>query len=470
MRWNIVYYLLSVMFLGACSNSNTDSEDKLFDKPWQIADEIVNSIVIPEFKDNSFLITDFGAINDGITDCSKAIAEAITECNNAGGGRVVVPVGTYLTGAIHLKSNVNLHLLEGAELLFSTDRKKYLPIVHSRFEGMECLNYSPLIYAYKQENIAITGKGKINGQGKNWWRWKGTWSGSVNNGFNGDSKESQLTDNEILTNMVANNTPLEERVFGEGHFLRPSFIQPYLCKNVLIEDIEIVESPMWIIHPVLSENVTIRRVKIESLGPNNDGCDPECCKNVLIKDCYFNTGDDCIAIKSGRNNDGRRIGKACENIVIRNCTMVEGHGGVVMGSEISGNIRNVFAENCIMDSPNLERAIRIKSNSLRGGVVEHIYVRNMEVKQVREAILKINMFYSDEKGANIPIVRNILLDNVNGYQSKYGIWIDAYKEQPVKNILIKNSNFSKVEKDNFINNAENLITQDVVINGEKINK
>ncbi len=458
------------MFLSACSNSNTDSEDKLFDKPWQIADEIVNSIVIPEFKDNSYLITDFGAINDGITDCSKAIAEAITECNNAGGGRVVVPVGTYLTGAIHLKSNVNLHLLEGAELLFSTDRKKYLPIVHSRFEGMECLNYSPLIYAYKQENIAITGKGKINGQGKNWWRWKGTWSGSVNNGYNGDSKESQLTDNEILTNMVANNTPLEERVFGEGHFLRPSFIQPYLCKNVLIEDIEIIESPMWIIHPVLSENVTIRRVKIESLGPNNDGCDPECCKNVLIKDCYFNTGDDCIAIKSGRNNDGRRIGKACENIVIRNCTMVEGHGGVVMGSEISGNIRNVFAENCIMDSPNLERAIRIKSNSLRGGVVEHIYVRNIEVKQVREAILKINMFYSEEKGGNIPIVRNILLDNVNGYQSKYGIWIDAYKEQPVKNILIKNSNFSKVEKDNFIRNAENLITQNVVINGEKINK
>ncbi|MBN1951386.1 MAG: glycoside hydrolase family 28 protein [Bacteroidales bacterium] len=439
----------------------------MLEKPWDYAQNIVKSIVTPEFRDAEYNIADFGAINDGITDCSKAIQKAIETCSAEGGGKVIVPSGTFLTGKIHLLSNVNLHITKNAKLLFTTDKSKYLPVVHTRFEGMECLNYSPLIYAYKQENIAITGKGTIDGQGESWWNWKGRWSGSVDTGYKGDQL-NQTDDVATLTQMVADNVPLEERIFGEGHYLRPSFISPYECRNILIEDITIKGSPMWIVHPVLSENVTVRNLKIESLGPNNDGCDPECCTNVLIEACYFNTGDDCIAIKSGRNNDGRRFGKPSKNIVIRNCTMVEGHGGVVIGSEISGNVSHVFAENCMMDSPNLDRAIRIKSNSVRGGKVEHIYVRDIDVLQVKEAILKINMFYATERADNIPSVSNVLLENVQGYKSKYGIWIEAYEEKPVQNIKLKNCDFDQVEEPTHIKNAEKLTFENVYINGQEL--
>jgi polygalacturonase len=330
------------------------------------------------------------------------------------------------------------------------------------------MNYSPLIYAYKQSNIAITGKGKIDGQGEVWWNWKGKWSGSVDHVYNDEAPDNQLNDVKLLTQMVEDNVPLEQRVFGEGHYLRSSFIQPYLCTNVLIEGITIERSPMWIIHPVLCENVTIRGVKIESLGPNNDGCDPECCTNVLIDSCYFNTGDDCIAIKSGRNNDGRRIGVPSKNIIIQNSIMVEGHGGVVMGSEISGNVSHVFAENCIMDSPNLERAIRIKSNTLRGGTIEHIYARNIEVKQVKEAVLKINLYYEGGTGNNIPVVRNISLENVNSQKSEYGYWINGIENQPISGIYLKNCTFNNVEKKYFHENADPVIFDGVKINGELI--
>lgn len=470
MRWKFSLSILLIAISSiACKPETikTENSTELLEKPWQFAQNIVNNITVPSFPDKEYNIIDFGAISDESTDCSKAINEAILKCSSDGGGKVIIPQGVFLTGAIHLKSNVNLHISEGAVLLFSTDKSKYLPVVHTRFEGMECMNYSPLLYAYKQENIAITGKGKIDGQGHVWWHWKGTnWQGSVEIAESKNKVENQDADNKRLYEMVESNTPVEQRVFGEGHYLRPSFIQPYLCKNVLIEGITIVGAPMWVIHPVLSEDITVKNVRIESLGPNNDGCDPESCKNILIDSCYFDTGDDCIAIKSGRNNDGRRIGVASENIVVRNSYMVEGHGGVVMGSEISGDVRYVFAENCVMDSPNLDRAIRIKSNSVRGGVIEHIYVRNIEVKQVREAILKINMYYSNERGENIPSARNIYLENVNGYNSKYGVWIEAYEELPANNIVVKDCNFSNVAQKNHILNAENISFQNLVVNNE----
>ena len=462
--------LIAILLLGfsSCNVTSEKQETAQFlEKPWEYAENIVKNMNEPEFKDAEFNIVDFGAINDGITDCSKAIQEAIQTCSEQGGGKVIVPAGTYLTGAIHLLSNVNLHISDSARLLFTTDKAKYLPVVHTRFEGMECMNYSPLIYAYKQENIAITGKGTIDGQGESWWSWKGRWSGSVETGY--EKKQLNQTDDVAqLTQMVADNVPLENRVFGDGHYLRPSFISPYNCKSILIEGITIVGSPMWIIHPVLSEDVVVRGVKIQSLGPNNDGCDPECCKNVLIEDCYFNTGDDCIAIKSGRNNDGRRFGKPSKNIVVRNCTMVEGHGGVVVGSEMSGNVSYVFAENCIMDSPNLERAFRIKSNSVRGGSVKHIYARDIDVIQVKEAILKINMFYARERDDKIPHVSNIMLENIQGEKSKFGIWIEAYEEKPAQNILLKNCEFNQVEKAKHVKNAVDLKFENVKINGQTL--
>jgi polygalacturonase len=456
-----------IAIIFSCKNNHNSNNKSLLENPWQYANNIIDSIQQTVFPDKDFVITDYGARGNGVFDCSEAIRLAIEKCNNEGGGKVIVPEGIFLTGAIHLKSNVNLYISEGATLLFSTDKSKYLPLVHTRFEGMECMNYSPFIYACQQKNIAITGKGTINGQGESWWSWKGKWKGTVGEVWKEGMSESS-NDNYSLYMMVEKNVPLEKRIFGEGHFLRPDFIVTYDCKNILIEGIKIISSPMWIIHPILSENIIIRGLKIESLGPNNDGCDPESCSNILIEKCYFNTGDDCIAIKSGRNEDGRRFSKASKNIVIRNCTMVEGHGGVVIGSEISGNVSYIFAEDCYMDSPNLERAVRIKSNSLRGGIVEHLYVRNIEVKQVKEAILLIDMFYGNERGSNIPVVRNISLDNIKSYKSEYGVYIKACSESPAKNIFLSNCSFDDVKKNNILENVAIINFKNVMINGVKI--
>ena len=256
------------------------------------------------------------------------------------------------------------------------------------------MNYSPFIYAFDQKNIAITGNGTLDGQGNNeaWWPWNGRpqygWKTGAPN---------QRTDRTALVEMIEKNVPVSERIFGEGHYLRPQFIQPYRCQNVLIQGVTIKNSPMWEIHPVLCTNVTVEKVSISSHGPNNDGCNPESCKDVLIKDCYFDTGDDCIAIKSGRNADGRRLNVPTENIVVQGCRMKDGHGGITVGSEISGGVRNLFAENCRLDSENLDHALRVKNNAMRGGLLENFYFRNIEVGQVAHAAITIDFNY--EEGA-----------------------------------------------------------------------
>jgi polygalacturonase len=422
---------------------------------WETAAAILDSIIPPVFPNRTYSIRDFGAMADGLSDCTEAINTAITACHNDSGGMVIVPEGRYVTGAIHLKSNVNFHLEKGAVLVFTSDKSKFLPVVHTRFEGMECMNYSPFIYAYKQHNIAITGEGILDGQGHLWWSWKGPWEGQSENKWQ-EGMPSQSDASMKLQKMVEDNLPYQQRIFGEGYNLRPNFIQPYMCRQVLIEGITIINSPMWVIHPVLCSNVIVQGITIESLGPNNDGCDPECSRNVLIRDCYFNTGDDCIAIKSGRNNDGRRINVPSENIIIQNCTMKEGHGGVVIGSEVSGNVRNVFAEDCFMDSPNLDRALRIKSNSKRGGIVENIFMRNVEVNQVGEAAILVDLFYGNEEGNNIPIVRNISIDSLRCRKCKYALLVKAYKEHPVSGLSITNSIFQNVADGVKIENAVSI--------------
>jgi len=424
---------------------------------WEQVSEIQSKINAPKFPDRDFKITDYGAVGDGQTDCTEAFKKAISDAQKAGGGRVVVEAGSFLTGAIHLKSNVNLHISEDAVIKFSVDPNMYLPVVYTRFEGVECMNYSPLVYAYKQENIAITGKGALDGQAsyENWWGWTKT---------AGDDIRESRSQGET-------GVPVEERVFGAGKKLRPNMIQPYKCKNVLIEGVTFRNSPMWHIHPVLSTNVTVRNVKVIGHGPNNDGCNPESCKDVLIEGCYFDTGDDCIAIKAGRNNDGRRVNVASENIVIRNCEMKDGHGGVVMGSEMTGGARNVFAENCTMDSPNLDRALRIKTNSVRGGTVENIYMRNVTIGQVAEAVLKINFYYGEgDTGDYPPMVRNINMENVTSKKSRYALSIRAYDRSPATDIHLKNCTFDNVDRANVLEGVKNLTLENVKINGEVLNK
>ena len=222
-------------------------------------------------------------------------------------------------------------------------------------------------------------------------------------------------------------------------------------------------------HPVLSKNITIDGITTNSHGPNTDGCDPESCSYVVIKNCNFTDGDDCIAIKSGRNNDGRRINVPSTNIVIKNCKMSDGHGGVVIGSEITGGCWNVYAEDCEMDSPNLDRVLRIKSNSKRGGVVKNIYMRNINVGQVNEAIVKLNMLYDPKEAAGYkfyPVMKNIYVENVTSKKSKYALFFDGLKSSMIKNVNIKNCKFNGVADVNILNNVEELKLENVYINGK----
>lgn len=465
-RRHILQSLGSTLLLGACSSAkqNTVSASKVSapDSPWAMATEIVNSIQAPKFPDKDFGIGDYGAIGDGKKDCSDAIASAIAACHQAGGGRVVIKPGVYMTGPIHLDSGVNLHIEEGATLRFFTDPKRYLPEVFTRWEGMEHMGYSPLIYAYGKENIAVTGKGTLDGQGGEfvWWPWKG------NKEYKREGFPSQDDSRTALFREAEAGVNPRDRHYGDGHYLRPPFVQPYKCKNVLIEDVRIIRAPFWLLHPVLCENVTVRGVHLESLGPNSDGCDPESCKNVLIENCYFNTGDDCIAIKSGRNNDGRRLNIPTENVVIRHCQMLAGHGGVVVGSEISGGVRNVFAENNVMSSPDLERGIRIKTNSVRGGLLENIYVRNCKIGEVRDAIV-INFHYEEGDAGNFdPTVRNVLIENLQCEHAKQVFKIRGFQRAPIQNFSIRNATFVSADKSGIIENVDDLTIENVQINGK----
>jgi polygalacturonase len=406
----------------------------------------------PQFPDRIFDITKYGAA-DG-AESGAAIAKAIDACAKAGGGTVLAPRGTFPTGPIHLKSNVNLHVAEGAVLRFSTDPKRYLPLVYTRWESTECMNYSPLIYAFEQTNIAVTGAGTLDGQAdeQHWWPWKG----NTKFGYKKGDPEQQPS-RAALVAMGEKDVPVSERKMGEGHYLRPNFIQPYRCTNVLVEGVTIIRSPMWEVNPVLSKNVTVRDVKINSHGPNNDGCDPDACTDVLIDHCEFDTGDDCIAIKSGRNRDGRRVGVACENLVVQNCTMKDGHGGVSIGSEASGGVRNVFIDNCRMDSPHLERALRIKTNSYRGGVIENVYLMNTTVGQVAEAVLDIDFNYEEGKGGPFqPVVRNVVLDHVTSHKSKYGLTLRGFENAPITGVRLIDCKFENVAQADVIENVKGL--------------
>ena len=441
------------------------------DDPWSQASQILARIKAPIFPARDFPITKFGAVGNGKADCTAAFAKAIDACNKAGGGRVVIPAGEFLTGAIHLKSNVNLHLAKNATTKFSQDPKKYLPVVFTRWEGMELMSYSAFIYAFEQRNIAITGEGIIDGQAdcEHWW----PWSGRTGCGWKqGDPSARKAR--TLLQEMVAKGTPVSERVFGEGSYLRPNLLQPYRCQNVLIEGVTLKDSPMWQIHPVLCTNVTVRDMNIEreanasnQTGPNTDGCDPESCRDVLIENCVFATGDDCIAIKAGRNNDGRRVAVPSENFIIRGCQMKDGHGGITIGSEISAGVRNIFAEKCHMDSPNLNIALRFKNNALRGGRLENFYFRNIEVGQVRDAVLTVDFNYEEgEKGPFTPVVRNVVVNNLRSGKSARALDLQGFKTAPIYNVRLENCTFDNVAKENMVKNVQGLELKNVRINGK----
>jgi polygalacturonase len=438
---------------------------------WAMMAKIDNEIVKTSFPSDTFNIRDFGADNtDPAFLNGPAINSAIEKCSEAGGGVVLVPKGTWLTGPVTLKSNVNLHLANGATLLFSTDSTLYTPSVLTRWEGIDCYNTHPLIYAIEAKNIAITGKGILDGQasGKHWWWMNGKtefgWKEGMSSQLSGSRRRLQQFEQD--------QTPVDKRVFNLQDALRPHFIQFYKCNTVLVEGLTIKNSPFWVTHPLMTDNFILRGVTIMSDGPNTDGCDPESCDHVIIENCFFSTGDDCIAIKSGRNNDGRRWNIPSKNIIVRNCHMAAGHGGVAIGSEISGGYSNLFVENCDMDSPELLRVIRIKSSNCRGGVIENINVRNIKVGQCKEAVLHISLLYDPDEECQRkfpPYIKDITLENVTSDASDYGVFIEGLKESTnISGITVKDCSFNGVKNGNYVKGADRVYFKNLLINGKPV--
>ena len=378
----------------------------------------------PRFPSGVYDVRAFGAVGDGVTKNTDAFRKAIAAAVAKGGGHVLVPAGRWVTGPIHLASNVNLHVAENAEILFSQDFKDYLPVVFSRWEGLELMNYSPLVYAKDCENVAVTGKGKLDGRGQAWWPWKKTQKDAA----------------KRLYDMASAGTPPEKRVFGTEGDLRPSFIQTVGCKNVLIEGITITSGPMWTIHPVYSENVVVRRVTVQTDGPNNDGCNPDSSKNVLVEDSFFSTGDDCVVIKAGLNEDGWRVGRPSENIVVRRLRGQRGHGGVVIGSEMSGGVKNVFVDDC--EFIGTDRGLRIKSMRGRGGIIENIFYQNVRHVDLRLFDVEMTTFYASSTLVPLtqkpPLIRNVHVKNVTGNGGKTAAELVGLPELAIQDVSFEN--------------------------------
>lgn len=421
---------------------------------WNMASAIVQAVQRPNIpSDNVIDVTTLGAVGDGETDARPAIQEAIDQANAAGGGKVVIPEGTfYSEGPIVLKSCVELHLDEGALLLFSPDPEDYLPVVKTRWEGTELMNYSPMIYAYGEHDIALTGPGKIDGNADSEFH---TWN------------TMQSDDQQQLRLYGADGVPVEDRVFGEGHYLRPPIIEINYCERVLLEDYTVTNSPFWINHLNCSNHIQVRGLTVDSMFSNNDGVDVESCTYVVIEENTFHTGDDSVVVKSGRDYDGRKVGLPSKYIVVRKNDM-GGEDGIALGSEMSGGIAYVFFEdNILRDGVSV---IRFKANLDRGATCEHIRVRNMTIANF-ENFIWFQMNYPGELGGNFPTVYNDLVFEDITVESVSGNVFDAHapKGYPLQNVLLRNITIKESENTHFtLENVMNLMIDNVVINDQRI--
>ena len=399
------------------------------------------------------------------------INKTIDKLNANGGGTLFFPSGKYLTGAIKLKSNITIELEAGATLLFSDNFDDYLPMVEMRHEGIMMKSFSPLISAVDAENITIKGEGTINGQGKKWWdEFFRVIVDMEKNGKRDINKYQPMWDkvNDAKTIGAEINQDYADAL--QRRFFRPPFIQPLRCKNIRIQGIRIINSPFWTINPEFCENVTVDGVTIANpLSPNTDGINPESCRYVHISNCHISVGDDCITLKSGRDLQARKMGWADENITITNCTMLAGHGGVVIGSEMSGGVKKVTISNCVFDGT--DRGIRIKSTRGRGGVVEDIQVDNIVMKNIKEEAIILDMLYTkmpvEPLSDRTPIFRNINISNVTGSNVLIPFKIRGLEESPISNITFTNINIDGKQKCVF-QNCTNIKMKDVYVNGEEL--
>ncbi|MFZ4726731.1 MAG: glycoside hydrolase family 28 protein [Paludibacter sp.] len=412
-----------------------------------------------------------GAKPDGNKLNTVLINKTIDTLNVNGGGTLFFPAGKYLTGAIKLKSNITIELEAGATLLFSDNFDDYLPFVEMRHEGIMMKSFSPLIYAVDAENITIKGEGKIDGQGKKWWdEFFRIYVDLGKSGVRDLNKYQPMWDNANDVKTLYAETNQDYISSMQRRFFRPPFIQPIRCKNIRIEGITIVNSPFWTVNPEFCENVTIDRVTINNpLSPNTDGINPESCKYVHISNCHISVGDDCITLKSGRDLQARKLNAPNENITITNCTMLAGHGGVVIGSEMSAGVKKVVISNCVFDGT--DRGIRIKSTRGRGGVVEDIQISNIVMKNIKEEAIIMDMLYTkmpiEPVSERTPIFRNINISNITGSGVMIPIKIRGLEESPISNITFTNINIDGKQKCVF-QNCNNIKMVDVFVNGEKI--
>lgn len=397
------------------------------------------AIAIPDFAaSRRFLITEFGADQQDQARTSAAIAAAIGAASAWGSGVVVVPPGTWPTGPVHLRSNVNLHLEKGATLLFSAKPEDYLPPVITTWEGLECLNYSPLVYAYECVNVALTGGGTLRARLDVWQAWYARPKAHM------DALVALYRSADALR-------PVSGRDMTRGQAnLRPQFVQFNRCRHVLVEDVRIVDSPFWVLHPYLCRDVVIRRVDIRAHGHNNDGVDPEMSENVLIDDCVFDQGDDAVSVKSGRDRDAWRLGTPSRNIVMRNCRVKNGHQMMAIGSELSGGIENVFVDNCHFDDagPRARTAIMnllyVKTNERRGGYVRNIYMNNVSATRITGGILCVEtdvlyqwrrLMPTNER--RLTPIAGLHVSNVQVAEAQFVCQIKGQAELPVHDVSLR---------------------------------
>jgi len=445
MKSNSILILIVACFL--CCKPPQDSK-KL--SRTEKRDEILKNITPPKISANIILLTDFGAKGDSISDSKPAFDKALKACKEKNGGRIVVPPGVYiLNGPIHLTDNICIELKKGAKLVFGTNPADYLPMVATSWEGTFVYNYSPLIYANHAKNVAITGEGTIDGNGKE-----------------GFSKwyDLQGPDQELSRKMNHDEVPIRDRLFGEGHYLRPQFIQFFECQNILIENVSITNSPFWSVHFLKSENITARNVKFNAFNKNNDGFDPEYSKNILIENIDFNNADDNVAIKAGRDHEGRKTAITSENIIIRNCRF-KGLHGLVIGSEMSAGVQNVFVENCTYGGY-CKRGIYLKSNPDRGGFIRDIYINDVEFGDVEDGVFITSYYKAEGKGFETDI-HNVFVENLKFKTvSHAGLVIQGYPTKKVTNIHFSNVRIDSCSNGISFTNAEQIVFNNVIIGKE----
>ena len=409
---------------------------------------------LPEIPDYTVNVLDFGAVADDKTLNTGAFARAIEDCACRGGGQVVVPAGKWLTGAIHMKSNIELHLEEGCCLQFTGEKSAYLPVVYTSFEGIRCYNYSPLIYGYQLHDVAVTGKGVIDGNGAEWWEWK----------------QNDTGVNDIYIACM-NDTPVETRVYGEERFgLRPCLLQMAECENVLLEGITLKNSPFWTVHPVWCKDVTIRRLTLDNPfdSPNTDSINVESCDTVLVEECnILGGGDDIYTLKAGRGPDGWAVGKPCQNVLIRNCraSNVRG-GGIVIGSEMSGGVKNIFVQDCMFE--NIMNGIKIKSKKGRGGYVKNIHYQNIKAENVRYGIhFGVRYAWDDQFSGNdltaMPEIGDIFVTNYYCKKAEHAIVLEGEDGCMLKNIHLNNVTMHDVEEALAAEYVESLSVENICL-------